>query len=184
MAHFGYKRVSTTQQVTDRQLVGYELDEVYEDKLSGKNADRPQLQALLSTVRKGDTIYVDSLDRLGRNLSDILAIVQQLRDKSVTLVSKKENIDTSKTDPVSKAMVAMFGTFAELERDMMLTRQREAMEAARANGTWKPRGKGKNIDRDGIVKALQNGMSLRKTAALFGVGVSTVQRVQTEQKAV
>ncbi|EIQ9187804.1 recombinase family protein, partial [Escherichia coli] len=83
MSNIGYKRVSTVDQNTDRQLAGVTLDKVFEDKLSGKDTNRPGLQACLSYLREGDTLHVHSLDRLGRNTLDILALVEELNNRGV-----------------------------------------------------------------------------------------------------
>lgn len=182
MSHIGYIRVSSVQQSTERQLVNVELDRVFEEKLSGKNTNRPEFQKMLAYVREGDVLHVHSLDRLGRNLFDILQTINELTARGVSLVAHKEGIDTSRTDPFSKASVTLFGMFAELERDLMLSRQREAIATARENGNWKPRGKGKAIDREAIMEALNNGGSIRKTAEQFGVGVSTVKRIKAEME--
>jgi len=91
----GYTRVSTVTQNTDRQLEGLELDEVFEDKVSGKDVNRPQLEAMLKHVRKGDTVYVHSMDRLARNLDDLRKIVKGLTAKGVKVQFMKEQLTFS-----------------------------------------------------------------------------------------
>ncbi len=81
----GYVRVSTHDQNTARQLDGIHLDKVFEEHASGKNADRPALQACLEYIRDGDTLHVHSIDRLARNLQDLLSIVTGLKEKGVTV---------------------------------------------------------------------------------------------------
>ena len=76
---FGYKRVSTIDQSTERQLEGIKLDRVFEDKLSGKDRNRPQLDLLLSILREGDSIHIHSMDRLARNCLDLLNLVKTIR---------------------------------------------------------------------------------------------------------
>ena len=89
----GYKRVSTLVQNTDRQLADLELDRVFEDHASGKNTDqRPQLQELMQYVRSGDVVYVHSMDRLARNLRDLLKLTEFLLDKGVEIHFIKENL--------------------------------------------------------------------------------------------
>ena len=88
----GYVRVSSIDQNTDRQLDDVKLDRVFTDKATGKTKDRPQLKELLNYVRFGDTVIVHSLDRLARNLEDLLAIINQLHQKGVVFKSLKENL--------------------------------------------------------------------------------------------
>jgi len=98
MSKIGYVRVSAADQKTDRQeivLKEYSVDKCFTEKASGKNTDRAQLKKMLEYVREGDTVYIESISRLARSTKDLLNIVQQLQEKSVDLVSLKENIDTT-----------------------------------------------------------------------------------------
>ena len=97
MSKIGYIRVSTEHQETARQqeiMDSYQVDRIFSEKISGANKDRPQLRAMLDYVREGDTLYIESISRLGRSTKDLLNIIDTLTDKGVTLVSHKENIDT------------------------------------------------------------------------------------------
>ena len=138
MANIGYVRVSTTEQNTGRQFAlfserGIKLDRIYEEKVSGKDTKgRPELAKMLDYVRDGDTVYIESISRLARNIMDLLKIVQQLQDKKVELVSLKETIDTS--TPQGKFLLSIFGAMAELERDTIKQRQREGIDLALAEG--------------------------------------------------
>ena len=94
----GYVRVSTQEQNTIRQEVMLRelgVDEIFIDKASGKNADRPELKRMMEYVRKGDTVIVESISRFVRNTRDLLELVEQLTAKEVEFVSKKEAIDTT-----------------------------------------------------------------------------------------
>lgn len=131
----GYIRVSSIDQNTDRQLNDIALDEVFEDKASGKNKDRPSLQACLKHLRKGDTLHVHSIDRLARNMSDLLSVVEDLTNKSVCVRFHKENLTfTDNENPMDKLMLQMVGAFAEFERAMIKSRQREGIAAAQKRG--------------------------------------------------
>ena len=137
MANIAYIRVSTKEQNTGRQhedftAKGIVLDKVFEEKLSGKNTDRPQLQAMLAYLREGDTLYVESFSRLARSTRDLLNIVNTLNEKGVSFVSLKENIDT--TTPNGKFMLTVFAGLYELERDNILERQREGIDLALKEG--------------------------------------------------
>ena len=137
MANIAYIRVSTKEQNTGRQhedftAKGIVLDKVFEEKLSGKNTDRPQLQAMLAYLREGDTLYVESFSRFARSARDFLNIVNTLNEKGVSFVSLKENIDT--TTPNGKFMLTVFAGLYELERDNILERQREGIDLALKEG--------------------------------------------------
>lgn len=138
----GYVRVSTIEQNEARQLEallnnGVERDNIYIDKKSGKNTDRPKLKELLSFVRRGDCVVVESISRIARNTKDLLSIVEQLQSKAVEFISLKENIDT--TTPQGKFMLTVFAAMAELERDSILERQREGIAIAKSEGKYKGR---------------------------------------------
>ncbi len=133
----GYIRVSTQEQNTIRQEVLMEqlgVEELYLDRASGKNTQRPQLQQMLAYVRRGDTVIVESISRFARNTRDLLDLVEQLTEKGVEFVSQKEAIDT--TTPTGKFMLTIFGAVAELEREYILQRQREGIAAAKMQGKY------------------------------------------------
>ena len=93
-------------------MCDYQVDRIFSEKLSGATADRPQLRAMLDYVREGDTLYVESISRLGRSTKDLLNIVDTLTAKGVTIVSNKENIDT---DTPSRQPIAVdWGKFGKL----------------------------------------------------------------------
>lgn len=110
------------------------VDEVYIDRLSGKNTDRPELKKMMDYVRKGDTVIVESISRFARNTRDLLVLIEKLTEKGVEFVSRKEAIDT--TTPTEKFMLTVFGAVAELEREYILQRQREGIAIAKAQGKY------------------------------------------------
>lgn len=128
MSNIAYVRVSTVEQNEARQIEGLEkhdIDKWFTEKVSGKNTDRPQLQAMLDYVREGDTVFIHDFSRLARSTKDLLEIVEFLSGKGVHLVSNKENIDSS--TPTGKLMLTMIGAIAEFERTNLLERQREGI---------------------------------------------------------
>lgn len=142
----GYIRISTVEQNTARQEVLMKelgVEKVFIDKASGKNTQRPELQKLLSFVRKGDKVIVESISRFARNTKDLLNLIEMLADKEVEFVSKKESIDTS--TPTGKFMLTVFGAVAELERQYILQRQKEGIAIAKQKGKYKGR---KRIEND------------------------------------
>lgn len=133
----GYIRVSTQEQNTIRQevlMTELGVDEVYIDRMSGKNINRPELKKMMDYVRRGDTVIVESISRFARNTRDLLDLVEQLAEKGVEFVSKKEAIDT--TTPTGKFMLTIFGAVAELEREYILQRQREGIAIAKEQGKY------------------------------------------------
>lgn len=136
----GYIRVRTQEQNTIRQedlMTALGLDQIYIDRMSGKNTNRPELRSMMDFVRQGDTVVVKSISRFARNTRDLLDLVERLSAKGVEFVSQKEAIDTS--TPTGKFMLTIFGAVAELEREYILQRQREGIDIAKANGVYKGR---------------------------------------------
>ena len=145
----GYIRVSTAEQNSARQEVLINelgVDQVFIDRISGKTTDRPELKHMLTFVRTGDTVSVESVSRFARNTRDLLELVEQLTAKGVEFVSKKEAIDT--TTATGKFMLTVFGAVAELEREYILQRQKEGIAIAKENGVYKGR---KPIERPDLV---------------------------------
>lgn len=154
----GYIRVSTAEQNTVRQekiMEDLVVDQVYIDKMSGKNADRPELNRMMTFVREGDTVIVESISRFARNTRDLLELIDQLTKKGVEFVSKKEAIDT--TTPTGKFMLTIFGAVAELEREYILQRQREGIEIAKATGVYKGRKPIRHPEFDSVVRQWKAG---------------------------
>ncbi|MGN0493879.1 MAG: recombinase family protein [Acutalibacteraceae bacterium] len=136
----GYIRISTADQNTARQEVLMRelgVEQVFIDRMSGKNTNRPELKRMMSFVREGDTVIVEAISRFARNTKDLLDLVEQLSAKEVEFISKKEAIDT--TTPTGKFMLTVFGAVAELEREYILQRQREGIAVAKQNGIYKGR---------------------------------------------
>ena len=139
-----YLRVSTDGQNLERQkkLAKDECAEkIFEEKISGKDANRPELQKMLDYCREGDVVCVESISRLARSTRDLLNIIDKLTKKDVGFISYKENIDT--TTPQGRFILTIFGALAELEREQTLQRQREGIEIAKAAGKYKGKQKKK-----------------------------------------
>ncbi|MBO7474532.1 MAG: recombinase family protein [Ruminococcus sp.] len=140
MGKIGYIRVSTEHQETARQealMKQFQVERIFAEKMSGKNANRPELKAMLEYVREGDTLYIESISRLGRSTRDLLNIIDVLQQKKVTLVSSKENIDTN--TPQGRFVLSIFAALSELEREQTLQRQREGIAIAKSQGKYKGR---------------------------------------------
>ena len=136
----GYIRVSTEGQSVARQeelMRQIGAEKIYTDLASGTGAKRPKLEEMLTFVREGDTVVVESISRLARSTKDLLELVAALEAKGVELISQKEAIDTS--TPTGRFMLTVFGAVAELERGYMLERQREGIAQAKKAGKYKGR---------------------------------------------
>ena len=131
----GYIRVSSAGQNVARQLVDIKLDKEFVDIITGSTMDRKNLIACMEYVREGDTLVIDSIDRLARNLQDLQEIVDKLIKKGVSVKFIKENLtfNTSK-DPMANLTLQIMGAFAEFERSMIRARQREGIVAAKKAG--------------------------------------------------
>ena len=170
-----YLRVSTVEQNLDRQLEAmkkYDIpqENYFMEKLSGKDTNRPELQKLFNRLEEGDTLYIHDFSRLSRSTADLLTITEMLADKGVTLISNKENLDTS--TPTGKLMLTMIGAINEFERTNMLIRQAEGIAEAKKKGAFKK----KEIDMD-LYEILKNQVAKKEksvTAACRELGISRV----------
>lgn len=136
----GYVRVSTVEQNPARQeelMKSFGVDKVYSEKLSGKDTNRPQFKEMLSFLREGDTLYVESFSRLSRSTRDLIDTVNALNEKGVSLVSDKEKIDT--TTPQGRLVMTVFAAIYQFERENTLERQREGIAIAKREGKYKGR---------------------------------------------
>ena len=138
--NIAYVRVSTVEQNESRQKEGlkaYNIDKWFEEKVSAKDTNRPELKAMLEFAREGDTIYVWDFSRLARSTKDLLELVELMQNKGIHLKSIKENLDTS--TPTGKLMLTMIGAINEFERANLLERQREGIAIAKKKGKYKGR---------------------------------------------
>jgi len=142
MSKVAYVRVSTKEQNTGRQLEAlkaHSIDRVFEEHISGKDANRPELTKMLDWVREGDTVYIESFSRLARNMLDLLKIIDELTKKGVGFVSLKESIDT--TTPAGRLQLGVFAAIYQFERECIKERQREGIALNRVQN--KPYGRPK-----------------------------------------
>src|SRR5664280_1038402 len=182
-----YLRVSTSKQETSNQRreleavaarSGWQVIKVYEDAgISGaKGRDgRPGLDAMLKAVnaKEFDMVATWSVDRLGRSLTDLLAILQCLKDKVVDLFLHQQGLDTTTT--AGKAMFQMLGVFAEFERGIIRERVNAGLARARANGVTLGRRRTKPSVEARIVELRANGDGIHKIRRKLGIGTSVVQ---------
>ncbi len=193
MSKVKYIRVSTEEQNTGRQEVNAkEFAKVYTDKISGsvKFTERKEAKKLLAHIEAGfvSEVHIQSIDRLGRNIIDILTMVEFFNQKAIKLFV--ENIGMfslveDKPNPSFKMIVSVLGNVAEMERNNMLERQRQGIEIAKANGTYKGRLYGTRMTDEEVlskykivVRELKNGESLRRASKIGGCSLGTAQKIQ------
>ena len=133
----GYVRVSTTDQSNARQLDGVVLDRTFADAASGATTDRPRLREMMNYVREGDTVYVHSLDRLGRSLRDVQEIIETLTARGVRVeVTTQGLVFTGDDSPMTTLLLQMLAAVSEFELAQIRERQAQGIAKARAAGRY------------------------------------------------
>ena len=178
MSVVGYARVSTGRQVLEAQrdaLTEAGCERIFTDQLSGVREDRPGLAELLAYVRRGDTVVVVALDRLGRSLSGVIRTVERLTEAGVLLRSLREGIDYS--TPTGRMLAGIFAALAGYERELMHERAAAARAAARARGRHTGRPPRLTPDQVRQVRSLrEGGESVADLVRSFGVSRATIYR--------
>lgn len=172
----GYIRVSSLGQNDARQLDGMALDKTFTDKASGKDTQRPQLQAMLDYVREGDHVYVHSMDRLARSLSDLEGVVKGLTGRGVAVTFTTQAMTfTGEDSPMNTLMLQLLGAVGQFERSLILERQREGIAIAKAKGVYK--GRKPSLDDAGKVELrslVAQGIPKAQIAAKLGISRTTL----------
>ena len=182
MAIIAYLRVSSTDQNLARQedmAKAAGAEQIFKEKLSGKDTNRPELKRMLEYARTGDELHIESLSRLGRSTRDLLEIVQKLTDKGIKIISHKENIDTD--TPTGRFILTVFAALAEMERESIRDRQREGIEAAKQRGV-KLGPPTKMIDPELIRQHLEGKISISNGAKAANVGLTTFKKACREYR--
>ena len=180
-----YVRVSTVEQNEARQIEAlkkYDVDKWFTEKVSAKDTNRPQLQAMIDFAREGDTIYIHDFSRLARSTADLLKLVEQLQAKGVHLVSNKENIDTS--TPTGRLMLTMIGAINEFERSILLERQREGIAIAKREHRYQGRKRIQPPEGFGLLYEKYQAHKITKAEIARQLNISrpTVDRLITEKE--
>ena len=178
----GYARVSTKEQNLSLQMDALKNEgckQIFQEKISGAKADRPELRKMIGQLREGDTIVTWKLDRMGRSLRDLVNLVNEIQDKGAGLKSLNDSIDT--TTPQGKLTFHLFASLAEFERDIIRERTKAGLEAARARGRkgGRPKGLSKEArDKAMIAETLytKREMSVTEICKHLGVARSTLYK--------
>lgn len=180
-----YRRVSTTDQTTDRQLADMTFDREFSDQCSGSTTNRPGLKACLDFIREGDTLVVHSMDRLARNLPDMLKLVGDLTGRGVTLKFAKEGLTfTGEKNPMQDLQLAIMGAVAQFELAMIRERQKEGVAAAQKAGKHCGRKSTLTVEQVAeLVARAEAGEDKTKLAEAFGISRATVYNAIERAKA-
>ena len=173
----GYVRVSSLSQNEARQVEALNgVERLFIDKVSGKNTERAALTELLAYVREGDTVRIASLDRLARNMRDMLALVETLTDKGVTVEFVKENLTfNGQANSMSRMLLGIFASIAEWERATIRERQAEGIAIAKAKGVYKGRRPALTVEQVAEARRrVAEGVAKAKVARDLGVSRQTL----------
>lgn len=178
----GYIRVSSLDQNPQRQLEQVQVDRRFLDTASGKDTQRPQLEAMLAFVREGDTLVVHSMDRLARNLDDLRRLVQMLTQRGVRVEFLRENLTfTDENSPMAHLMLSVLGAFAEFEQALIRERQREGIALAKQRGAYKGRKKALNSEQiTHLKRRVATGEPKTRVAGDFGISRETLYQYLRE----
>lgn len=181
----GYARVSTQEQNLDRQidnLKAYGCEKIYQEKITGTKADRPEFRKMLDALRAGDVLVADSFSRLSRSTKDLLDLVETLNNSGVHLVSLKENLDT--TTATGKMMLTMLSALSQFERDIIAERTLDGLKAARARGRkgGRPSAGNDKVKEQALAMYSANAMTNKEIAQKFGISTATLSRWIKEKR--
>ena len=181
MATIAYLRVSSVDQSLDRQDI--QADKTFEEKLSGKDRNRPALAAMIEYIREGDIVKVWDISRLARDLIDLQNIITEINDKGATIQFITENLTFSPDvdNPMATMQLQMMGAFAQFERAVKRQRQLEGIAIKKAKGGYK--GGKKQIDRTKVIELRSEGHSTYKIADLMNISRMSVHRILKENAA-
>ncbi|BDH75771.1 TPA: recombinase family protein [Staphylococcus aureus] len=176
----GYARVSTGLQnlnLQEDRLNQYGCEKIFSDHISGAKSKRPGLDRAIEFARSGDTIVVWRLDRLGRNMADLITLVNELNNRGVSFHSLEENITMDKSSSTGQLLFHLFAAFAEFERNLILERSSAGRIAARARGRYGGRPEKLNKQDLKLLKTLyDNGTPIKTIAEQWKVSRTTIYR--------
>lgn len=180
--NYFYARCSSTSQNTEGQILaaqqrGLEFDEIFNEKVSGKNLERKELQRMLSLCEEGTTVVVYSLSRLSRSLKDLLDLVTLFELRGTKLVSLTEQIDTSTA--MGRAFLQIIGVLSSMERELILERQVIGIQAAKKRNVRFGRPKAiSEAQKEEAIRMMNDGRSAKEVARIFEVSEPTMRRVK------
>lgn len=182
----GYARVSTIEQNLDRQIdalkeAGVDERNIYQEKVTGTKADRPELKRMLDMLREGDVVIISDLTRISRSTKDLLDIIEKIKAKGASIRSLKDTwLDTTSDNPYNQFLLTVMSGLSQLERDLISQRTKEGLASARARGRNGGRPSKQN-EKGEVVRALaSSGMRIVDIVKETGLSRSTVNRILRE----
>ena len=179
----GYARVSTKEQNLDRQLdmlieYGVDARNIYKEKITGTTANRVELNRMIDELQKDDVVVIADLSRVSRSTKDLLMIVDRIKSKGATIKSLKDTwLDTTSSNPYNEFLLTVMAGMSQLERDLISSRTKEGLAAAKARGRVGGRPNKRN-DNEDIVKMLyNNGYKIVDIVNKTGLSRTTVYRI-------
>lgn len=175
---FGYARVSTKEQYLDRQLDSLQkagCEEIFSEKVSGRKSEKTELKKLLGNLRKGDTLIVDSLDRLGRTSKELIIILNHFRDNDISFKSLKEgHFDT--TTAMGKAIMEIMAILKAMEVEVLRERTIEGIKSARARGKspGRPKGSYDEVKATAVARLYKVGAPIDEIVETLNISRSTI----------
>ena len=180
---FGYGRVSTKDQNSARQKEALQekCNVYFEDKMSGRNMERPEFQKMIEQLRPGDSVMVVSIDRLGRNLKELVELSSKLKDMGVNIVALNQGIDTS--SKMGQLFYNFMALMSEMELMFIQERQREGIELAKREGRYKGRPLKELNDWEQLTKEVAEGkLSVERACQLLKISRSTFYRRKKQEE--
>ena len=175
-----YARVSTGLQNLDLQmdkLKEYGCEKIFTDNISGAKSKRPGLDSVIEFARSGDTVVVWRLDRLGRNMQDLINLVNELNKRGISFYSIEENITMNKSSSTGQLLFHLFAAFAEFERNLILERSTAGRVSARARGRYGGRPEKLTSQDVKLLKTLyDSGTPIKTIAEQWHVSRTTIYR--------
>lgn len=178
MAKIGYMRVSKNDQNTDLQrksLICTNCEHIFEDKISGKTDQRPGLKRALNCLKTGDTLVVWKLDRLGRSIKHLIALISELEDKGIHFHSLTDSIDTSSS--AGRFFFHVMSALAQMERELIVERTKAGLAAARSRGRIGGRPYSlSSAQQEQARKLLESGNSRKQLALLYDISLASIYK--------
>ncbi len=185
---YGYSRVSTSSQDYKTQIQKLEnagAEKIYSEKYTGTKKDgRKELEELLSVVEKEDVVLVTKIDRLARSIVDLNSIISTLNNAGATIrfLDNTLTFAPNKNDSMQTLMMNMLGSFAQFERDLIVTRTQEGKQWHRANKKGYREGRPKRVLNDRYKHALElmETNSMREVEKKTNISLSTLKRIKKQ----
>lgn len=181
--NIGYARVSTQGQKLDRQLdiiqaAGVDIRNIYQDKITGTTKDRPELNKMLKELQPGDVVIIADLTRISRSTKDLLYIIDEIKERGAVIKSIKDTwLDTTTENPYSQFLLTIFSSLSQLERDLISSRVKEGIKAAKARGRSSGRPPKINEKSAAVITMYKDGWKIVNIAKSLNISRGTIYKI-------